>query len=52
MTHLLEDASGTAVPRTPHPHNGYYPGDFSAVPFELPDLHHLAPYAAYAAHAA
>ena len=42
MTHLIEEDSGTAVLHPRHPHNGYYAGDFSAVPFEQPDLRHLS----------
>jgi hypothetical protein len=38
MAHLIEEDSGTLVPRAPHPHNGYYAGDFSAVPFEQLNL--------------
>ena len=45
MTHLIEEESGTSVPRSRHPHNGYYAGDFSAVPFEQPDLRCLPGYA-------
>jgi hypothetical protein len=38
MSHTIEEDSGTVVPRTRHPHNGYYAGDFSAVPFQRLDL--------------
>jgi hypothetical protein len=41
MSHIVEEESGTFVPRPQHPHNGYYAGDFSAVPFHQPDLHVL-----------
>ena len=41
MAHVIEEDSGTVVARAPHPHNGYYAGDFSAVPFEQPDLRWL-----------
>ena len=37
MSHVVEEESGTFAPRTPHPHNGYYAGDFSTVPFHLPE---------------
>jgi hypothetical protein len=39
MEHIVE--SGTEILRPAHPHNGYYAGDFSAVPLEQPDLHAL-----------
>ena len=39
MELILE--SGTEVLRPAHPHNGYYAGDFSTVPFHEPDLRHL-----------
>jgi hypothetical protein len=45
MAHVIEEDSGTIVPRVPHPHNGYYAGDFSAVPFQQPDLRCLPGYA-------
>lgn len=38
MSHIVEKESGTHVPRRDHPHNGYYAGDFSAVPFTAPDI--------------
>jgi hypothetical protein len=41
MSHTIEEDSGTVVPRRPHPHNGYYAGDFSAVPFQVPDRSYL-----------
>jgi hypothetical protein len=30
---IIEAESGTYRGRTPHPHNGYYAGDFSNAPF-------------------
>ncbi len=44
----IEEESGVFTGR-PHPHNGYYAGDFSVVPFEQPDLHQLLNATAYAA---
>jgi hypothetical protein len=44
MTHTIEDDSGTVVLRPRHPHNGYYAGDFSAVPFERLDVRRLPSY--------
>jgi hypothetical protein len=41
MSHIVEEESGTFVPRPEHPHNGYYAGDFSTVPFQQPDLRFL-----------
>jgi hypothetical protein len=41
MSHIVEEESGTFVPRSRHEHNGYYAGDFSAVPFTAPDLRSL-----------
>ena len=41
MSHIVEEESGTFTPRSGHPHNGYYAGDFSAVPFQAPDLRPL-----------
>ncbi len=38
MSHIVEEESGTFAPQARHPHNGYYAGDFSAVPFQQPDL--------------
>ena len=38
MEHLVEEESGTVALRPTHPHNGYYAGDFSSVPFQAPDL--------------
>jgi hypothetical protein len=43
MSHIVEEESGTYVPRLLHSHNGYYAGDFSAVPFRTPDLGFLLP---------
>ena len=39
MEQILE--SGTEILRPAHPHNGYYAGDFSSVPFHEPDLRFL-----------
>lgn len=41
MSHIVEEETGTTTPRSRHPHNGYYAGDFSAVPFQAPDLRSL-----------
>jgi hypothetical protein len=41
MKHIVEEESGTYVRQIRHPHNGYFAGDFSTVPFEQPDLHFL-----------
>ena len=41
MSHIVEEESGTYVPQAQHAHNGYYAGDFSAVPFQQPDLRTL-----------
>ncbi len=41
MSHIVEEESGTFVPRLQHAHNGYYAGDFSKVPFPAPDLYSL-----------
>ena len=30
---IIEEDSGTYLTRREHPHNGYYAGDFSEVPF-------------------
>ena len=49
MNHFVEEESGSLVPQPRHPHNGYYAGDFSAVPFQAPDLSFLLPATAYAA---
>jgi hypothetical protein len=38
MSHIVEEESGTFVPRRDRAHNGYYAGDFSAVPFTAPDV--------------
>jgi hypothetical protein len=40
MNGTIEYESGTFVQRRRHSHNGYYAGDFSAVPFHAidPDL--------------
>jgi hypothetical protein len=38
---MIEEESGTFVERPQHPHNGYYAGDFSDVPFQAPDLRFL-----------
>jgi hypothetical protein len=47
MEHIVE--SGTEVLRPVHPHNGYYAGDFSSVPFQEPDLQFLTTMKEYAA---
>jgi hypothetical protein len=36
MDRIIEEESGTYTPRSVHPHNGYYAGDFTAVPFRQP----------------
>jgi hypothetical protein len=41
MSHIVEEETGTFTPRSRHAHNGYYAGDFSAVPFQAPDLRSL-----------
>jgi hypothetical protein len=41
MDGFVEEVSGTYTPRSAHPHNGYYAGDFSKVPFRQPDLRTL-----------
>lgn len=41
MDRIIEEESGTFTPRVVHPHNGYYAGDFSSVPFRKPDLRAL-----------
>jgi hypothetical protein len=41
MNHIVEQESGTFVSRQHHPHNGYYAGDFSAVPFQSDDVRFL-----------
>ena len=46
---LIEEDLGTYRGTSTHPHNGYYAGDFSAVPFEAPDLSLLLATTAYAA---
>ncbi|MDZ5621612.1 hypothetical protein [Nocardioides bizhenqiangii] len=38
MDRIIEEQSGTYTPRSANPHNGYYAGDFSSVPFKQPDL--------------
>jgi hypothetical protein len=38
MSHIIEEESGTFVPRLQHSHNGYFAGDFTGVPFHAPDL--------------
>ncbi len=40
MDRIIE--SGTYTARRVHPHNGYYAGDFSTVPFKQPDLRALS----------
>jgi hypothetical protein len=41
MSYIVEEESGTFVPRPEHSHNGYFAGDFTLVPFHAPDLHAL-----------
>ena len=41
MNRIIEEESGTYTPRSVHPHNGYYAGDFTAVAFKQPDLRRL-----------
>ena len=41
MDRIIEEESGTYTPPRVHPHNGYYAGDFSKVPFKQPDLRPL-----------
>ncbi len=41
MDRIIEEESGTYTPRSVHPHNGYYAGDFTSVPFKQPDLRAL-----------
>ncbi|MFC5176520.1 hypothetical protein [Nocardioides taihuensis] len=53
MNQIVEEVSGTCTPRSAHPHNGYYAGDFSRVPFRKPDLRtllHLTRDAAVSSH--
>ncbi len=33
MDRIIEQESGTYTPRTAHPHNGYYAGDFSSAAY-------------------
>ena len=42
LDRIIEVESGTYAPQSVHPHNGYYAGDFSSVPFRQPDLRALA----------
>jgi hypothetical protein len=49
MSHIVEEESGVFVPRLQHSHNGYFAGDFSAVPFHTPDLGLLSMPKEYAA---
>jgi hypothetical protein len=41
MDRIIEEESGTYTPRSAHPHNGYYAGDFSSIEFTQPDLRTL-----------
>jgi hypothetical protein len=41
MDRIIEEESGTYTPRSVHPHNGYYAGDFTAVPFRKPTLQRI-----------
>jgi hypothetical protein len=49
MNHIIEEDSGTFLAQSTHPHNGYYAGDFSSVPFTQPDLRILLNLEEYAA---
>lgn len=37
MDRIIEEESGTYTPRTAHPHNGYYAGDFSSAAYQQLD---------------
>jgi hypothetical protein len=37
MDRIIEEESGTYHPRTAHPHNGYYAGDFSSTAYKQLD---------------
>jgi hypothetical protein len=40
MNRIVEEEQGSSfATQHRHPHNGYYAGDFSAVPFHLPEFH-------------
>jgi hypothetical protein len=41
MDRIIEEERGTYTPRSVHPHNGYYAGDFSSIPFKQPELHRV-----------
>ena len=41
MDRNIEEDSGTYTPRSAHPHNGYYAGDFSSVTSKQSDLRTL-----------
>ena len=41
MDRIIEEERGTYTPRSAHPHNGYYAGDFLSVGFRQPDLRTL-----------
>ncbi len=41
MDRIIEEESGTYSPRSTHPHNGYYAGDFSSAAIKQPDLRTL-----------
>ena len=49
MSHIVEEGSGPFVRRHDHTHNGYYAGDFSAVPFTAPDMRLLSAASSHAA---
>ena len=38
MDRIIEEGGGTYAPRSAHPHNSYYAGDFLSVAFKEPDL--------------
>ena len=37
MDRIVEEEIGTYTPRSAHPHNGYYAGDFSSAAFRQLD---------------
>jgi hypothetical protein len=41
MNHIVEEEHGTYLTQERNTHDGYYAGDFSALPFRSPDLHVL-----------
>ena len=40
---IIEEESGTYSGTFRHPHNGYYAGDFSQVPLNVPELRLVLP---------